>query len=103
MISIKKYLLAEEPAIAESAAPGLPRKRSGDSDLLPQALAAYRSALSNMGRSGVDVCPASGPDLERHLTEIARRLQTDISGLEIQTVDAEVQAELQHWGQRTAR
>jgi diguanylate cyclase (GGDEF)-like protein len=103
MISIKKYLLAEEPATAESAAPGLPKKRGGDSDLLPQALAAYRSALSNMGRSGVDVCLASGPDLERHLTEIARRLKTDISAQEMEVVDAEVQAELQHWSQRTAR
>ena len=103
MISIKKYLLAEEPAIAESAAPGLPRKRSGDSDLLPQALAAYRSALSNMGRSGMDVCPASGPDLQRHLTEIAQRLESEISAKQLETVDSEVQAELEHWGRRTAR
>jgi diguanylate cyclase (GGDEF)-like protein len=101
MISIKKYLLAEAPAIAESAAPGLP-KRSG-SDLLSQALAAYGSALSNMGRSGVDACPASGPDLERHLAGIALRLARDISAQEMEAVNAEVQAELQHWGSRTAR
>jgi GGDEF domain-containing protein len=103
MISIKKYLLAEEPAIAESAAPGLPKKRGGGSDLLPQALAAYRSALSKMGQSGVDACPASGPDLQRHLTEIARRLQREISAQELEAVDAEVQAELEHWGRCTAR
>jgi diguanylate cyclase (GGDEF)-like protein len=102
MISIKKYLLAEEPAIAESAVPGLP-KTLGSSDLLPQALAAYRSALSKMGQCGVDACPASGPDLERHLTEIARRLEKEISTQEMEAVDEEVQAELQHWGRRTAR
>jgi len=102
MISIRKYLLAEAPAIAESVSPCLPKER-GDSDLLPPALAAYRSALAKMGQSGVDACPASGPDMERHLTGIARRLEKEISAQEMEAVDAQVQAELEHWGRRTAR
>jgi diguanylate cyclase (GGDEF)-like protein len=101
MISIKKFLLADQPAIAEPVPPAPPKR--DDSDLFPQALAAYRSALANMGRCGVDACPASGPDLERRLDAIARRLEKNIPAQDLKAVEADVQAELQHWGKRTAR
>jgi diguanylate cyclase (GGDEF)-like protein len=100
MISIKKYLLAEAPAAAEPPAPDLPKLSD---DLLPQALAAYRSALLNMGKSSVDACPALGPDLERNLSEVAQRVEKGISAQEIQAVNAKVQAELLHWGKGAAR
>jgi diguanylate cyclase (GGDEF)-like protein len=100
MISIKKYLLEEAPAAAKPLAPDLPKP--GD-DLLPQALAAYRAALLNMGRSSVDACPALGPDLERHLTEIAKRTEKGISAQEMQAISAEVQTELLQWGKGAAR
>lgn len=100
MISIKKYLLAEAPAVAESPAPDLPKL---DDDLLPQALVAYRSALSNMGRCSVDACPALGPDLERNLNGIAQQVERSISAQGMRAVNAEVQTELLHWGKGAAR
>ena len=100
MISIKKYLLAEEPAMAKSPAPDLPKL---DDSLLLQTLAAYRSALASMGKCSVDACPACSPDLERRLGEIAQRVKGDISAQEMQAVDAEVKAELHHWGRLAAR
>jgi diguanylate cyclase (GGDEF)-like protein len=100
MISIKKYLFAEKPAIAAPTAPGLAKEPG---DLFSLLLSAYRSALSRMGQCGVDACPTLGSGLERQLSEIAERLEENFSLEEIEALDAKVQAELQHWGRCTAQ
>jgi diguanylate cyclase (GGDEF)-like protein len=107
MISIRKYLdgTAEEPA--EAAAPlRLVAKNGGrgkDAALLQVSLGAYRAALGEMGRCGVDACPAEGPALESTLTEIAHGIGEQPTAEGVAAADARVQTELRDWGRRAAR
>ncbi len=64
MISLKKYLDASQTQAAEPV----------EQELLPAALAAYRSGLLEMGSSSVDACPALGEELKRSLAQHAAKL-----------------------------
>lgn len=91
MISIKRYL--EEMQVNG--------ERKG-TELLPVALAAYRSALSEMGDCGQNVCPALGEELKYDLREQAERLDPDVCCETVMDTETHVREQLQGWGRRTA-
>ena len=69
MISLKRYL--------ESEVDGADRKPEMR-DMLTVTMAAYRSALSEMGRCGVEACPALGGGLKESLSALAEGFTTRI-------------------------
>jgi diguanylate cyclase (GGDEF)-like protein len=101
MISIRKYLDGVQPEVVQEPVPA--RKRRGGSDLLSLSIEAYLSALAEMGRSSVEVCPAEGAQLQKSLEQTGDRLAAHPSEESIATADAHVQTHLQEWGRRAAR
>ncbi len=95
MISIKKYLDTEH---TDGSAAGKP----GGKDLLPRAIAAYRSALLEMGNCGMEACPALGRDLSEGLGRLERRLAGGLTCETVAETDAGVKNHLRDWGRRTA-
>jgi diguanylate cyclase (GGDEF)-like protein len=96
MISLKKYL--------DSASTGLVMDGEPDEGtLLPVTIAAYRSALIQMGNCSQDACPALGDELKRGLEKLEESLSTEISCKAIEATEEGVQQELRDWGMRTAR
>jgi hypothetical protein len=95
MISIKQYL---DQAPSEFAGHGSLKTAA----LLPLTLAAYRSALSEMGSCGLDACPALGQDLKQGLNYIAEELTGEISCETIAETEARVQKRLQDWSRSAA-
>lgn len=107
MISIRKYLdgaaVAPEnqaPSTLRGAADGA---RATEGDLLLASLAAYSSALAEMGNSSAAVCPAEGSALQSKLGEIAHTLAGRPTADTIARADSGVQTELRDWGRRAAR
>jgi len=96
MISLKKYL---DSAPADSTADC---ELHGDG-IASVAIAAYRSALVEMGSCSLDACPGLGSGLKQHLAELGRDLSCDMNCATLEGTDREVQAQLQSWGRRTAR
>ncbi|HWE86704.1 MAG TPA: GGDEF domain-containing protein [Terracidiphilus sp.] len=98
MISIRKYLEAsptpEPPASTPRA--GLHNGSGGESVLL----AAYRSVLGEMGRSGTDACPATGSELSQKLADVSEKLVSGAALAESETLARWI---LQDWGHSTAR
>ncbi|MFP5235407.1 MAG: GGDEF domain-containing protein [Acidobacteriota bacterium] len=106
MISIRKYLDGTAEAPEDEAAPvraAANGARGREGEVLRASLKAYSSALAEMGRSGVDVCPAEGPALENRLGEIANGIGERPSIEAIVKADSGVQTELREWGRRAAR
>jgi diguanylate cyclase (GGDEF)-like protein len=130
MISIKQFLeqpLAEqqpEPALIEQvqqqlgwAAPSrqnepTPQTSQAASDgrgeeeprlLLPMAVAAYRSALVEMGNCGLDACLALGEELKQGLHRLGDGLSAELSSEAVKKTEAGVREQLQAWGRRTAQ
>lgn len=107
MISLKKYLesTSVEPEVA--AAPevrcSLTAERETEThSAVGQIVAAYRSALREMGSSSVEACPALGQGLKQSLGQLAEKIAPDSSGETVEATQAGVQGQLQDWGQRTA-
>ena len=94
MISIKKYL-EWDPA-------GLAPSKPNQDELLRAALNSYRSALSDMGKSGYRACPAFGSNLRQNLSDLEGRLANHITASLLQETGKEVTAQLSQWGERTA-
>jgi diguanylate cyclase (GGDEF)-like protein len=96
MISLKKYLEMEA---------GAPNGHSrGDAKtLLPVLLAAYRSALMEMGSCSLAACPALGDALQRGLDHLAEGLDEDAGNDAIVRTESRAGEQLQDWGRRTAR
>jgi diguanylate cyclase (GGDEF)-like protein len=96
MISLKKYL--------DSPRAGSNGHGSQDEDgLLPVAIAAYGSALMEMGCCSLSACPALGEGLKQSLDRLQAGLSAEMSCEAARATDARVQEELQEWGRRTAR
>jgi diguanylate cyclase (GGDEF)-like protein len=96
MISLKKYL----------DAPQADTKKVGKSDakeLLPVTMAAYRSALLEIGSCSLDACPALGEQLQRSLGKLAGNLSCDMSREAVESTEKIVQEQVQDWGTRTAK
>jgi hypothetical protein len=69
MISLKKYLDSDQS--------DLPKIIQQDPrDVLPATIAAYRSALVEMGSCSTHACPALGNDLKRELGRLEIGLAT---------------------------
>jgi hypothetical protein len=132
MISIKQYLeqpLAEpppepeqppEPALIEqvqqqqaraaqtqkTGSNGRGENGRGEEEprlLLPMAVAAYRSALVEMGNCGLDACPALGEELKQGLSKLEEGLCAEISSEAVEKTETGVREQLQDWGRRTAQ
>jgi diguanylate cyclase (GGDEF)-like protein len=95
MISIKQYLDQAETAPNEDG-------EQEPKTLLPVAIAAYRSALMEMGNCGQDACPALGGELKQGLSRDAEKLCKELSCEMVEETEASVREQLQGWGRRTA-
>ena len=107
MISLKKYLDTE---LTVSEAPGEPEGRAhreasvpDAKALLPATLAAYRSALLEMGRCSLDASPALGAKLQQGLCQLEESLCSEVTPEAVETTEDSVRRQLQCWGRRTAR
>lgn len=93
MISLKKYLDSpwKAPELAEEAG------------MLPAALAAYGSALVEMGNCSLNVCPGVGGGLKQRLEELKAGLKPSVTRDTLEATERGVQEQLRDWGLGTAR
>jgi len=96
MISLKKYLDTVQTGSNDSGG-------TDDMDILPAAIAAYRSALLEMGNCSVDACSALGEELKHSLGKLEANLSAGMSREAVAATERNVQEQLQGWGRRTAR
>jgi diguanylate cyclase (GGDEF)-like protein len=101
MISIRKYLDGPQ-AVLNIEAPE-PRNRRSTADLLAVCLDAYRSSLSEMGRSSVDVCAPTGAALETSLLKAADDLGSLQNADMVAASAANVRVHLKEWARNSAR
>jgi diguanylate cyclase (GGDEF)-like protein len=94
MISLKKYL---------DTVPAGNYNEPGEGELLPAALAAYRSALLEMGNCSQDACPALGEGLKQSLVKLEAEVSEAMSRVAVEATEKQVQEQLQGWGRATAR
>jgi len=85
------------PAISESE-----QARSESETLLPVALAAYRSALVEMGNCGQDACPALGEKLKQGLGKLGETLCREVSCESVAGTESGVRGQLQGWGRQAS-
>jgi diguanylate cyclase (GGDEF)-like protein len=95
MISLKKYLDTARTATESDGGPE-------EDGILPAALAAYRSALLEMGSCGMEACPALGNKLNQGLGKLEQRLSNHVDRETVEATESCVQQQLRDWGQRTA-
>jgi diguanylate cyclase len=94
LISIKKYLDTDTPAVAvEEPEPN---------ELLAVTIESYRSALQAIGRSAVQACPAPGRELEQGLASLEGYLSVNAAPKAVKQTQAQVEDQLQKWGSQTA-
>jgi len=95
VISLKKYLDMDSNELNK-------RREAGPEELLTLILALYRAALGAMGDCGVQACPVLGPDLQRCLLGLGRRLSRKAGPDGLMETEALVEEQLQQWGGRTS-
>ncbi|MGA2806764.1 MAG: GGDEF domain-containing protein [Terracidiphilus sp.] len=95
MISLKKYLDANP---AGTLAPD----ETSEQDIAVTVLAAYRSALREMGSCSLDACPALGGQLSQVLGRLEAKLSPTIGRDTVEATERKVQQQLQDWGKRAA-
>jgi diguanylate cyclase (GGDEF)-like protein len=96
MISLKKYLDTVQTGSNHSG-------ETDEMDILPAAIAAYRSALLEMGNCSVDACPALGEELKHSLGKLEANLSAGMSREAVAATERNVQEQLRGWGRSTAR
>jgi diguanylate cyclase (GGDEF)-like protein len=96
MISLKKYLDAPSSAGSSAACPE-------DHDVLAATMAAYSSALLEMGDSGAEACPGLGDGLKRSLGRLQEKLSVDMTRDQVDAAERSVREQLQKWGIGAAR
>ena len=107
MISLKKYLdssrvempVADAPEVRRST---IPEPETDPHGAVERIVAAYRSALREMGSCTVEACPALGQELKKTLGQLAEKIVPDSSLETVDAAQAAVQGQLQGWGQKTA-
>jgi diguanylate cyclase (GGDEF)-like protein len=106
MISLRKYLDTEQTASeVQGELEGEVRLGAAVADgqaLFPVTMAAYRSALIEMGRCSLDASPTFGPELKQGLCKLERSLSSDVAAEEVEATQSGVRQQLQSWGRRTA-
>lgn len=95
MISIKRYLELTETAPGDSG-------EKNSKDLLSSTIAAYRSALLEMGNCGQNACPALGGNLKQGLNKLGEKLSKANTSAKIEETEIGVREHLQGWGRSTA-
>ncbi len=95
MISLKRYLDGEPPAVAEPALQ--------DEGLLEPLVRAYGAALEGMGDSSVDACPGVGDSLKQRMAELCADLSPSMDVAALHATDRNVQQELRDWGRTASR
>ena len=95
MISIKRYLELTETEPGEFG-----ERRS--KDLLSSTVAAYSSALQEMGNCGQNACPALGGELKQGLSKLVEKFSKANTCEKIQETDTGVREHLRSWGRSTA-
>jgi diguanylate cyclase (GGDEF)-like protein len=96
MISIKRYL---EQTQTESGEHQEPENKS----LLQATVAAYSSALVEMGNCGQDACPALGGELKHGLGKLQEKLSAKLTCESVNETETGVREHLQGWGRLTAQ
>ena len=103
MISIKEYLEQTQPEAAEEPQAIAVGVVSTELEaLLPLTVAAYRSALVEMGNCGRDACPALSEELKQGLRKLGARLGAELGREAIEQIECGVRDQLQGWGRRAA-
>jgi diguanylate cyclase (GGDEF)-like protein len=107
MISLKKYWDAPHPAAEEAGVTQIDRTSAGlrdkdKSEVLPVAIAAYQSALREMGACSVEACPGMGLGLMKSLAKLDEKLSTDTSRATLEATEKNVRERLEDWGRSTA-
>lgn len=97
MISLKKYLDGRQQVPLSS------EEEPWETGRLAALLAAYGSALAEMGNCSLEACPGLGDDLKIRLRRLEERLIVTVSAEAIQTTDKDAQEQLREWGRRAAR
>jgi diguanylate cyclase (GGDEF)-like protein len=95
MISIKRYL-------EETQTGSVGHGERETSALLPMTIAAYCSALDEMGNCSLDVCPALGEELKQNLRMLGEQLSRLVSTGTVEDTESHVREQLQGWGRRAA-
>ncbi|HEY2472149.1 MAG TPA: GGDEF domain-containing protein [Terracidiphilus sp.] len=94
MISLKRYFDAELISGEEA--------QETSSERCMPLLAAYRSALAQMGECGAETCPSHGAELKRELAKTDASMGNQPNALEITSAERSVSEILQKWGKKTA-
>jgi diguanylate cyclase (GGDEF)-like protein len=106
MISLKKYLDTEltvsEALVEHEEQAGLAPATLDSKLLLLATVAAYRSALLEMGRCSLDASPGLGPELKRGLCKLEASLSAGITPKTVEAAQSSVRQQLQSWGWHTA-
>src|ERR1700679_353994 len=97
MISLKRYLDLTDAALEEERGTG-----AGEAGTLESAVAAYQSALREMGNSSMEACPSLGARLQLGLSEIEEKLSEDTSRAALDQAQSETGEQLRQWGRDTA-
>jgi diguanylate cyclase (GGDEF)-like protein len=92
VISLKKYLDMDPNKLPPCEPP--------PDELLAAVVASYRSALLTMGKSGVQACPAVGPDLRQGLASLEQRLSKNITTAMVKETETKIIEQLDQWGGR---
>lgn len=95
MISIKRYLDQTHPEPDKHDEPVA-------NALLPVTIAAYQSALVEMGACGLDACPALGGELKQGLGRLRKNLSKEVSRETVEETETGVREQLRDWGRRAA-
>jgi diguanylate cyclase (GGDEF)-like protein len=112
MISIKEYLehTQTEPAEQAHRDPGeqvqtgpCGHDHQEPNPLLPVTVAAYRSALVEMGNCGQYACPALGEELKQGLSKQGVKLSAQLTCEGIEETESGVREQLQGWGRSAAK
>jgi diguanylate cyclase (GGDEF)-like protein len=107
MISLKKYWDSAQTAPEETDTPSGDRTPQASSEkdrgaLLPVAIAAYQSALREMGACSMEACPALGQGLMKSLAKLDEKLSSDTGRAALEATEKNVRERLQDWGRSTA-
>lgn len=95
MISLKKYIDAARQG-SEAC------EETEEEALLSATVAAYCSALSEMGSCSLNACPALGNGLREALGRIEAKLSPPVNRELVESAEKKVTEQLQDWGQKTA-
>lgn len=99
MISIKQYL--EQTEVRAAARPVDAGKRELKT-LFPATVTAFRTALTEMGASGQEACPALGAELKLGLGALSAELSGAATAAEVAAADAGIRERLRGWGRAAA-